>query len=161
MSLRSGTTHALAAKATHTATVPDHACPCGQGTKHVIAVTTHVNVFCDHIWHCGPGHACHCVTASKDKNTIFRPCEFNSNIFLFRPISPLLLSQLQELIQFVSDEKDARESLQELAGRLTAELEALKKAQIIHTPAAGKLIKNYKGLNFIISYVTMPLEFIF
>ncbi|KAH7719765.1 AGC/DMPK/GEK protein kinase [Aphelenchoides avenae] len=64
----------------------------------------------------------------------------SGTILRVRPIqpNPLLAHQIQELIQFVSDEKDARESLQELAARLTGDLESLKHAQLTHTPAVGR-----------------------
>lgn len=79
------------------------------------------------------------------RTTISRPetCAYDLNCFFSRPIqpNPLLAHQIQELIQFVSDEKDARESLQELAARLTGDLESLKHAQLTHTPAVGKRVR--------------------
>lgn len=52
-------------------------------------------------------------------------------------------SQLSEIIQWVSDEKDARSYLQALATKMTEELECLKHSGLSHTVGAGD--KNWRN----------------
>lgn len=54
-------------------------------------------------------------------------------------------SQLSEIIQWVSDEKDARAYLQALATKMTEELEYLKHAGLIYF-SKGFVIKYYIGM---------------
>lgn len=55
--------------------------------------------------------------------------------------SSLPESQIEELIQFISDEKEARETLQGLASKLTTELEGLKNSKQT-TPVNGSKAQN-------------------
>ncbi|KAI1721015.1 protein kinase domain-containing protein [Ditylenchus destructor] len=54
-----------------------------------------------------------------------------------QPTSTLTAQQMHELIQLISDEKEARESLQDLASRLTGDLESLKQSQTVNNGSPG------------------------
>lgn len=60
---------------------------------------------------------------------------------------------MHELIQLISDEKEARESLQDLASRLTGDLESLKQSQTVNNGSPG-------GANSIILNLFSPIYII-
>lgn len=71
-------------------------------------------------------------------------------------------SQIQELLQFITDEKEARQSLQDLATRLTGDLESLKIQQGHMSPLNGMNTNSLQGIPDIIgksnsTYANTPL----
>uniref|UniRef100_A0A915D2A6 Non-specific serine/threonine protein kinase n=1 Tax=Ditylenchus dipsaci TaxID=166011 RepID=A0A915D2A6_9BILA len=81
-------------------------------------------------------HQDHVLSVEKLYTNRIKGLDRLENELNSQPTSGLTASQLQELIQLVSDEKEARESLQDLASRLTGDLESLKHAQLNSTPAS-------------------------